>query len=51
VLEGLALIWSDPGVVLEVQALQDGAELVTMEFAPQAARSFVEDMKLPRAPY
>lgn len=50
-LSALSVIWTGPGEEFEVQASDDGAEMIIMEYPQQAARSFVKDMKLNPLPY
>ena len=50
-LQALAVIWSGPGEEIQIQAGQEGAEVVVMEYPEQAARSFVKDRNLSPAPY
>lgn len=50
-LHGLSVIWTGAGQELQLKSGDEGAEWVTMEYPQQAARSFVQDMKLNPAPY
>lgn len=49
--QGLTVIWTGPGEEVQIRSGNDGAELVTMEYPEQAARSFVKDMNLNPEPY
>lgn len=50
-LPALSVIWSGPGEEFDVQAGDEGAEMIIMEYPQQAARSFVQDMQLNPLPY